>query len=629
MSITPSLFKSNSLAGEIVVVNNHANISIPLETFAFLGDKNLRVKLRRNSTSGDVLKESPQITIKDYAEVDDFFTPVNYVLEGSALVFTLRTANVVNDSLVHYTVTPIHANVNSNDFSSNLTGYVRIENNVGRFSVTANADSSPLSEDGENFNVVLRAGGPTGDIITSSANIEIVDTSSTVPGELTANATIFLEGSSIVFTIDPAYYTDGTSLYYKTVGNVTSSNFVQSNLSTHAVQSNVFSLTLDIASVMATDEERNFYLEVREDYQGGTLVGRSPNISILHQSMQYTSASGGIISYTTDNGTKYKIHSFRNTAPGSYNTTTSTATYPSTTWVNNYGGEQQFKIDRLPFDNTTQLEYLLVAAGGAGGELNTGSSTGYWIGGGGGGGGGVITGQLTMDSTLATNVTVGIGQGTFSSGGPSYISEWNLTALGGGKGGRVNTPISPSLARNGGTGGGQGFGAPPDTYPAPPGVIKSFSPIGQSTDTSQGSPGLGTGTTVGLGGGGGGGGPALAKIYPSSYVANSSGVPGFESSITGTATFYGGGGGGGKTYPYRSSSIAGLGGSGGGGRGGYAMPPSTVVPRSVPALNGQSHLGGGGGGMIKASPEPAGFGSHPGGRGGPGTVILRYPIGPA
>lgn len=624
MAIIPSRLRSNTLTGTVKVINNHANISLPLSEFAFIGDRQITVKLRRNSPTGDILKQTPPITIKDFAEVNQFFSPVNYVFEGSSLTFTLRTANVVDGSMVHYTVNPTHPNVNSNDFLT-TSGYARIENNTTRFTISANTDSSPVSEDGETFKIILRADGPTGNIITESSNILIVDTSSTVPGDLSANTTKLIEGSSIVFTIDPAYYSDGTLLYYKTVGNVTSSDFVQANLSTSSVQSNVFSLTLDTSTNIPLEEERTFYLEVRQDFQNGTLVGRSANITIIDSQSIYANAVGGQVSIIEVGGERYKLHTFKASTPASYEQPRSTITYTPSSWESNFAGRQEFKILRLPYDSSTKLEYLLVGAGGGGGSVDGTPTSGFFTGGGGGGGGGVIEGNIVMNSSIASNVQVHIGQGRFNINGiPSRIDEWNLIAYGGGYGGRARSPGTLGFAGSLATGGGQGYGAvPADLAPSPTAVKKNASPIGVSLYPEQGTPGLAA-PDYKLGGGGGGGGPAILKDV-GTPGSNTSGVVGYQSNITGSSVFYGGGGGGGRSYQY-PSTLYGRGGNGGGGTGGYLTPPATTAPRTFLATNGTVHTGGGGGGAIKA---PPGGSDVDGGRGGPGIVILRYPIGPA
>ena len=108
---------------------------------------------------------------------------------------------------------------------------------------------------------------------------------------------------------------------------------------------------------------------------------------------------------------------------------------------------------------------------------------------------------------------------------------------------------------------------------------------------------------------------ALIKSIPTSYNLTSvltagNGGNGLSSSITGTATFRGGGGGGG--HQQNLGGTRGLGGTGGGGNGG--LDGSTV------ATSGTANTGGGGGG---AGGDGVTF--FPGGAGGSGSVIIRFP----
>ena len=88
------------------------------------------------------------------------------------------------------------------------------------------------------------------------------------------------------------------------------------------------------------------------------------------------------------------------------------------------------------------------------------------------------------------------------------------------------------------------------------------------------------------------------------YTGTGAGGNGLQSSISGTATYYGGGGGGGLY----STGTPGAGGLGGGGAG--------VTGGSTPGVAGTANTGGGGGGT-----------DYPGGNsgaGGSGIVIIRY-----
>ena len=255
------------------------------------------------------------------------------------------------------------------------------------------------------------------------------------------------------------------------------------------------------------------------------------------------------------------------------------------------------------------VEYLVVAGGGGGGA---------WVAGG-GGAGGLISGRTFLSPNNTYTITVGSGgvreynPGAYSgmpratNGGNS--SAFEVTAIGGGCGGSWNT----FLAQSGGSGGGNGF-----SYAGALGVLNQ----GFAGGAGRGASDNGYPT----GGGGGAGGPG--GNWTTTKSGN--GGIGYESSITGTPTYYAGGGGGGVhgggTGVVAEPGDGGLGGGGAGDRpntGSGAANPNNTSFR----LNGSTYPtgesgvlntgGGGGGGGSGGSFQSAG------GTGGSGVVILR------
>ncbi len=184
------------------------------------------------------------------------------------------------------------------------------------------------------------------------------------------------------------------------------------------------------------------------------------------------------------------------------------------------------------------VQYLIVGAGGSGGDLR----------GGGGGGGGVLTGSVAVSAT-SYSVVVGLGN-SGSNGGNS--SAFGKTATGGGRG--------ANEGGNGASGGSGGGGSGPGTSGG----------AGVSGQGYAGGGGELDGDHVAGGGGGGAGGTGTQGWW-------GPGGPGRQ--VWGV--YYGGGGGGNEDIG------SGSGGIGGGGDGGAGGNPST---------QGADHLGGGGGG---------------------------------
>ena len=332
-----------------------------------------------------------------------------------------------------------------------------------------------------------------------------------------------------------------------------------------------------------------------------------------------------------------------------------------------------------PSASAVDLQYVLVAGGGAGG---TGYSPTY-TGGGGGGAGGVLSGTgPTMGLTGPKTYTVTLGAGGPSlppsgspspsyNGGDSTITSptgTHMSAIGGGVGGGYPGPTYGD-GTAGGSGGGGG-GQPSPTYQSSYPTRGYLSYFGGSGTPGQGNPGgrgsFGYTPTYGIywvgGGGGGANGAGSNASYPSTLGPNWPTMPtstawnatggnggpgrplstfggsklvGFTPTIPsdillnpnyiGPSGYFGGGGGGGSpsTVPY---TRAGDGGNGGGGHGAYVQtnnpqnpsPFQYTGPTQYHAESGSQFTGGGGGGGV--SPNP----SYATGAGGSGVFMVRY-----
>lgn len=233
----------------------------------------------------------------------------------------------------------------------------------------------------------------------------------------------------------------------------------------------------------------------------------------------------------------------------------------------------RFSADPLPL--TTNVWFLLAAAGGAGaGNLNGPTRPGGWGGptygvSGGGGGGGVYSDNVTLSYGTSYSVSIGTGSpGSAGSGGPSSISGPGLNVSltgGGGSGGGSNS---------GGQPGGSG-GAP--NGPAGTGVGSNVAGVFNSVPQRVGNP-------SGCCGGG--------------FIALGAGGGGFAGAGGGAAIYFGGVGGGGLSSPISGSSISfGAGGWGGGDSRGFA--------------GGGQNTGGGGGAGDYAGRNGVAYFSYP------------------
>ena len=308
-----------------------------------------------------------------------------------------------------------------------------------------------------------------------------------------------------------------------------------------------------------------------------------------------------------------------------------------------FTGSGTFQVTKLG-NIGNNVEYLVVAGGGAGGGV--GPSGSYHGAGAGGGAGGLRTnlaghplaGAAFPVSTTGGNgsgeYTVTIGGGATGDGGSggtgvnSYFgppsAPQGITANGGGGGAGGALPGEP-----GGSNGGSGGGGSRENNTAGSGNTPPTSP-------SQGNSGGTTGPTGGDGGGGGGAGNAGRSAVDSTNPGD--GGIGSQVILAGPPTYnvgalnpgnsqyhYFAGGGGGGEGGNPASEARGLGGAwngsslagtslSGGGEGG--------VVDNDPGSAGTANTGGGGGGA--GAHRSSSSTNANGGNGGSGIVIIRY-----
>lgn len=249
-----------------------------------------------------------------------------------------------------------------------------------------------------------------------------------------------------------------------------------------------------------------------------------------------------------------------------------------------------------------EVEYLVIAGGGAGGTQGTGNTS---IGGSGGGAGGFLEGSI-LASIGSNTVIVGSGgvgvaqsiSGVANNGENSSV--FNDIALGGGGGAHRNPGQSGA---SGGSGGGSGFSG----FAGGTGL--------QPTSSSGGFGNRGgIGATAANQRQGGGGGAAGNGLSGGTAGSSGFGGAGKSSAITGSEIFYAGGGGSGADSNAPSRVVSG--GSGGGGAGGRTG--------LLAGENGAPNTGGGAGGTIARSAASVSANAS---SGGSGVVVIRYRIG--
>jgi len=424
--------------------------------------------------------------------------------------------------------------INQQDFITPITGNVVIQNNGARLVFQANADLNTLFEGDESFKLLLRKGSNTGPVVATTAVLVVRDTSNTITyNSLVESSDTIAEGDTISFILDTTNLGPNNTLYFNTVGNVTSSLFTAGNTGSFVTTGNAYTLSFTTTSTVPENETRFFRLEIREGSSTGPVKITSNVITIVDALQAFILATGGT-EYIENN---YKTHLYLTSG--------------------------NFQVNGLGLPSNRTVQYLVIGSGGRAGASNGASAAG------GGGAGGVLTGNLTLASTGGFAMVVGAGAAAPSAGGnaPSF-----------GPSGSNSSIFSNTIVALGG--GGGGGGAPPDTTPtyrlagAPGGSGGGGSPFGSGTP-GQGFPGGGS-----FGGGGGAGGPGEFNRLGGNGVVISwvtEAVPWTivpTLGVTGPTPgrwFAGGGSGGGNT-PITPLGGAGYLGQGGGGWINYSGP---------------------------------------------------------
>ena len=276
--------------------------------------------------------------------------------------------------------------------------------------------------------------------------------------------------------------------------------------------------------------------------------------------------------------------------------------------IHKFTSSGTFTVSSAPNPTKANVSYMVVAGGGGGGSNPNGNS------GSGGAGGGFREGQTPTApytgsplkncaglpvSVQAYPITVGAGGATSSTcrGTQGGTSTFSSISSAGGAGGASGPPNNPGSAGGSGSGaGGGGTNTPEGAGNTPPTNLPQGNPGG----TSRPSPGPShDSASGGSGGAGGAGSPS-----PNGADGGAGGAH-VNSSIDGTDREYSGGTGG--------TGVPGSNGTPGGGGAGVSRQNSPAIA----ATAGTANTGGGGGGAF-------GPGTHCGGVGGSGVVVIRY-----
>lgn len=204
--------------------------------------ENWKIKAQKfgSSTAGLSVYTSSKFT-SSYSVAPD----ISVVTESGQIVFDITTTNLIDGTILWYETLSMSGNVNAADFVTANTGYITIQNSGARLTLVANADLNTGYEGDETFKLVLRRASNTGSIVATTNTLTLADTSNTITyNSLSADNEIIAEASSISFVLDTTNIGANVVLYYTTVGNITSADFVTGNTGSFITTGNTYTLTL-------------------------------------------------------------------------------------------------------------------------------------------------------------------------------------------------------------------------------------------------------------------------------------------------------------------------------------------------------------------------------------------------
>jgi hypothetical protein len=152
---------------------------------------------------------------------------------------------LIDGTILWYETQSISGNVNATDFVTANTGYLTIQNSGARLTLVANADLNTGVEGDETFKLVLRRASNVGSIVATTNTLTLRDTSNTISfNSLIAPVETVAENGSITFVLDTTNIGPNVVLYYTTLGNITSADFVTGNTGSFITTGNAYTLVL-------------------------------------------------------------------------------------------------------------------------------------------------------------------------------------------------------------------------------------------------------------------------------------------------------------------------------------------------------------------------------------------------
>lgn len=237
-SINQSDFSSSIMGGPVSIASSTGTVSLTLTNDVLLeGIESFRVLIRTDTTSGNVIGVSSEVTIQDTSKPPTAAVVVSSstVEEGSSVTFSAYTNNFVSGTL-YWSIAANSGTIVASDFSpAALTGSFSITSSFGSFSITLASD---IVDANESFIIEIRTDSTSGTIIGRSSVVTIIDASAYAIASGT-KAPVFGSGGGtyppsgwtgiISGTVDDNFLTINLPFSFRIAGTLYNQCFIGSN----------------------------------------------------------------------------------------------------------------------------------------------------------------------------------------------------------------------------------------------------------------------------------------------------------------------------------------------------------------------------------------------------------------
>ena len=195
----------SATSGSFSITNNAGSFSItPTLDMTKTGvesTESFYVQIRTDSTSGTVVATSSNVNVVDMVPTYSVGPNVTSVNEGGTVTWTVTTTNVVNGTVLYWSVN-LAFGMSVSDLldNANATGSVTINDNIGTFTTTLRNDQS--TEGSETLYVWLwtDSNKTQGQHVAQSDNVTVNDTSTAIIPFVEVGYTIYQDVTSATFT---------------------------------------------------------------------------------------------------------------------------------------------------------------------------------------------------------------------------------------------------------------------------------------------------------------------------------------------------------------------------------------------------------------------------------------------